>query len=170
MTRLLLAILLAATATATAFPHEAELYLLPRVERGGAVLAISDIAMIRGNGEAAARIGSLEIDPRLHADGYLDRRDITEALLAGGAEKVRIHGGGVRVVSLHGEDLHARSAPVIRRGAEVTFRAVRGGVRVETKGTAMGDGARGEIISVQVKGKTVSRGKVVDERTVELAL
>lgn len=170
MTRLFLAILFMLTAAGTAFPSEVELYLIPRAERGEADLLISDIAMIKGSGESAARIGSLAIEPQLHADGYLDRSDITEALRAGGAEKVRIHGAGVRVVSPGGEGVPARSAPVVRRGAAVTFRAVRGNVIVEIKGTAMGDGAEGEIIPVQVKGKTVSRGRVVDERTVELAL
>ncbi len=170
MTRLFLAILFTLTAAGSAFPSEVELYLVPRVERGEADLLISDIAMIKGSGESAARIGSLAIDPRFHADGYLDRSDITEALRAGGEEMVRIHGAGVRVASIEGGGAHSRGATVVRRGAVVTFRAVRGNVIVETRGTAMGDGAEGEIIPVQVKGKTVSRGRVVDERTVELAL
>lgn len=170
MTRLFLAILFMMTAAGTAFPSEVELYLIPRVERGAADLAISDIAMIRGGGESSARIGSLTIDPQLHADGYLDRSDIASILREGGAGKARIHGSGVRVVARAGGDDAAHRPPVVRRGAAIIFRAVRGNVHVEAKGIAMRDGAEGEIIPVQLKGKTVSRGTVVDGRTVELAL
>ena len=170
MKRLFLALIASASMGVAAHSAGVELYLLPRAERGEGTLMMSDIALVRGERDSAARIGAVIIDPRLHADGYLDRSDIAAALGEGGVENVRIHGAGVRVVTRDAEGDAGLRAPAVRKGTAITFRAVRGNVFVETTGVAMRDGAAGEIIPVQLRGKAVSRGRIVDARTVEFAL
>ncbi len=149
---------------------DVDLYLYPRVERGEGGLVLSDIASIGADGETANLIGNVVIDARLHADGYLDRSDIMEALGEGGVGRIRIHGGGVRVVTRASSTDGTRPPVAIRKGAAVRFQVVTGNVRVEVTGIAMHDGSPGDQIPVQLKGKTVSRGIIVNDRIVKLEL
>ena len=58
----------------------------------------------------------------------------------------------------------------MKSGSPVRFQVVCSGIRVEQMGTAMKDGAAGDVIPVRLKGSAVGRGVILDERTVELKL
>lgn len=61
--------------------------------------------------------------------------------------------------------------PVVRRGDRVFLRVVLPGIWAETEGEARADGWRGSVIPVRNLGSgKVVRGRVVDERTVEVVL
>ncbi len=160
-----LALLLAGTA---AFA-EVNLYLYPRVDRGRNALVLSDLGRIDGDAETA-QIGSIEIADGLFADGYIDRKELLDLVKGHVEGRVNIYGSGVRVSVVEAAAVPEEPRIVVRRGKAVRFQVVNSHVRVEQAGTALQDGAVGDEIPVKLKGQAVSRGRILNERVVELEL
>jgi hypothetical protein len=156
--------------TAAACFADVSLYLFPSAtrENGGAVMA--DMATIEADPETAERIGKTEIADTYLADGYLDRKEIMEILRGSGAGRISIYGNGVRVRMPETAGAPGERRIVVRKGSSVRFQVVNACVRVEMTGTALADGAVGEVIQVKLRGPAVSRGRVLNEKTVELVL
>jgi hypothetical protein len=149
---------------------EAKLYLYPRVEGGQNGISISDIAKVDADADTAARIGGIGIAGELYADGYLDRKEIIGIIKERVDGRINVYGSGVRIVK---RDLPAASDEpriIVKKGSPVRFQVVNACIRVEQTGTAMQDGAAGDVIQVKLKGAAVSRGVILNERTVELIL
>ncbi|MBN1497525.1 MAG: flagella basal body P-ring formation protein FlgA [Spirochaetes bacterium] len=147
------------------------LYLYPRAERGDRALAIADIANIEADAVTKAGVGSIVIDDALYADGYLDRSEIIGIIEEHAGGSIAVYGSGVRVVRAAADPETAGGRRhVVKSGSPVRFQVVCSGVRVEQMGTAMQDGAAGDVIPVRLKGSAVGRGVILDERTVELKL
>jgi hypothetical protein len=146
------------------------LYLFPRAERGAGVVVMSSMAMIEADPETAARVGNTAVAESFIADGYLDKKEIMEILRDSGAGRISIYGDGVRVPVPDNAAASAERTVVVRKGSTVRFQVVTSLVRVELTGTALGDGAVGEVIRVKLRGSAVSRGRILNEKTVELAL
>lgn len=161
-----LLLLLAATASYA----EASLYLYPKVERGERQLVLSDLGALDGDAATLSRIGAVAVDDALVADGVIDRKEILDLVKSALNERITIYGNGVRVRT--GEAAAVREEPrvVVHKGARVRFQVVNANVRAEQSGTAMEEGAVGDVIPVKLKGSAVSRGRIVNERVVELAL
>jgi hypothetical protein len=149
---------------------ELNLYLYPRVEYKKGAITVSDIANIETDIQSAGLIESIGIDESFFSDGYLDRKEIMDILKDSFAGPINIYGSGVRVVKAEEDAAVRDSRIVVQKGSIVRFQVVNSGIRVELKGTAMGDGAVGDEIPVKLKGSTVSRGRIVNERVVRLAL
>jgi hypothetical protein len=149
---------------------ELNLYLYPRAESKNGVIAMSDIAKIETDLETAAQIGSIGIDDSFFSDGYLDRKEIMDILKDTIAGRINIYGSGVRVVKVDSDAAPHDSRIVVQKGKMVRFQVINAGIRVELMGTAIHDGAVGDEIPVKLKGSTVSRGRILNERMVELAL
>jgi hypothetical protein len=145
---------------------EMNLYLYPRAECNKGAIVMSDIGKIETDIQSAERIKRIGIDSSFFTDGYLDRKEIMDILKDSVAGPIHIYGSGVRVVEAAVSD----SRVVVQKGAMVRFQVVNAGIRVELTGTAMGDGTVGDEIPVKLKGSTVTRGRIVNERVVELAL
>jgi hypothetical protein len=146
------------------------LYLYPRVECNKGAVLMSDIAKIETDMQSAGRIERIGVDASFFSDGYLDRKEIMEILKDSVVGPINIYGSGVRVVKADGDAVVRDTRVVVQKGAMVRFQVVNAGIRVELMGTAMSDGAVGDEIPVKLKGSTVSRGRIVNERVVELAL
>lgn len=155
------------TAVAAQARAEASLFLFPTVAMKEQGIAISDVAMIEADKTTAERIRGIIIPANMCADGFLDRKEIASLCLTNGIRDVRIYGTGVRV-GIASETEPARSA--VKKGKHVRFRVLNGRIAVELTGTSLEDGAVGDWIQVKVRGSNVSRGRVVDEHTVEHAL
>jgi hypothetical protein len=155
--------------TSAAAYAEVNVYLYPRVDRGKNSLILSDLGTIEGDDEAA-KVGSIGVDDALYADGYVDCRELNALIKAHVTGRVNIYGSGVRVNSAGPEAFREEPRIVVRKGSLVRFQVVSSRVRVEQTGTAMQDGAVGEEIPVRLKGTAVSRGRILNERVVELAL
>jgi hypothetical protein len=149
---------------------ELNLYLYPRVEYKAGSVSMSDIANIETDTGPAGRIEGIRIDESFFSDGYLDRKEITDILKGCFDGPFNIYGSGVRVVKAMGDAAVRDSRAVVRKGAVVRFQVVNSVIRVELTGTAMGDGAVGDEIPVKLKGSAVSRGRIINERVVRLAL
>ena len=155
------------TAVAAHARAEASLFLFPTVRMKEQGIAISDVAIIEADGATAERIRGIIVPADLYADGYLDQKEIASLCLANETGDVRIYGTGVRV-AVASEAQRARTA--VKKGKQVRFRVLNGPIAVEHTGTSLEDGAVGDWIQVKLRGSHVSRGRVVDERTVEYAL
>jgi len=155
------------TAVAAQARAEASLFLFPTVTMKEQGITISNIAIIDADETTAERIRGIIVPADMCADGYLDRKEIVALCLANEAGDVRIYGTGVRVAAAS-EAQRVRAA--VKKGKQVRFRVLNGRVAVELTGTSLEDGAVGDWIQVKVRGSNVSRGRVVDERTVEHAL
>ena len=149
---------------------ELNLYLYPRAESKNGVIVMSDIAKIETDQETAGQIGSIAIDDTFFSDGYLDRKEIMDILKGIVSGRINIYGSGVRVVKADGNAVLHDSRIVVQKGKMVRFQVIHSGIRVELMGTAMHDGAVGDEIPVKLKGSTVSCGRILNERVVELAL
>jgi hypothetical protein len=148
---------------------DAGLYLYPKVERGDGAITIADIAKIEADPETSAQIGGIAIEDKYFSDGYLDRKEIMDLLKGRVAGRISIYGGGVRITATE-PAVPEESRIAVVKGNTVRFQVVNSGIRVELTGTAMRDGAVGDVIPVKLKGSAVARGTVVNERVVELAL
>jgi hypothetical protein len=155
--------------TTAAVYAEVTIYLYPRVDRGKNALVLNDLGTIDGDDEAA-KVGSIGIEDTLFADGYIDRKELIDLVRAHVAGRVNIYGSGVRVSDAVTGAVQEEPRVVVRKGSLVRFQVVSSRVRVEQAGTALQDGAVGEEIPVKLKGTTVSRGRILNERVVELAL
>lgn len=169
MKKVVSAILLVAACAVGAYA-DASLYLYPRAEMKAGGLAFSDIAIIESDMDTAARIGSAVISDALVSDGYLEESEIRQALAGMTNGRLSIYGSAVRVAVTAKPAPSADAAVAVKKGAQVRFHVIRSCVRVEMSGIALQDGAVGEVIPVKLKGSAVSRGTVVNERTVELEL
>lgn len=148
---------------------EVNVYLYPRVTAKTGGIVLSDIAKINADADTAARISAIVVDDRFFTDGYIDRKELEYILKDAVSETVNIYGSGVRI-SAPILDISSEERPVVRKGSPVRFQVTGGNIRVELAGTAMKDGAVGEVIPVKLRGTKISNGKIVNERVVELAL
>ncbi|HPV43762.1 MAG TPA: flagella basal body P-ring formation protein FlgA [Spirochaetota bacterium] len=148
---------------------DVSIYLFPRVDRGRSPLSVSDLGTIDGDAEAAA-VRSLAVDDALYADGYIDRRELVELVRPHVDGRVNVYGSGVRVSMAENGAVKEEPRIVVRKGSPVRFQVVNSIIRVEQSGTALQDGAVGDEIQVKLKGSAVSRGRIVNERVVELTL
>lgn len=155
---------------ATASFAEVNLYLYPRVDRGKKALTLSAIGTIEGDAETVARINSICIDDGLLSDGYLDQKEIMDLIRARVEGRINIYGSGVRVSINETGAVPGETRIVVHKGKTIRFQVVNSLIRVEQTGTAMQDGAVGDEIPVKLKGSAVSRGRILNERVVELAL
>ncbi len=162
--------LLLVAACAVSAYADASLYLYPRAELKAGGLSFSDVAIIESDIETSVRIRGAVIDGGLIADGYLDESEIRGALAGIVAGRLSIYGTGVRVADGAKVKVQEKADAVVKKGAQVRFHVKHSSVRVEMTGTALQNGAVGEVIPVRLKGSTVSRGTVVNERTIELEL
>lgn len=166
----LLSTLLLVAACAVHAYADASLYLYPRAELKAGGLSFSDVAIIESDLETSARIGSAIIDGGLVADGYLDESEIRGALAGMIAGRLSIYGTSVRVADGARARTPEKPAFAVRKGAQVRFHVKHSRVSVEMTGTALQDGAVGDVIPVKLKGSAVSRGTVINERDIELEL
>ena len=113
---------------------------------------------------------SLAVDDALYADGYIDRRELVELVRPHVDGRVNVYGSGVRVSMAENGAVKEEPRIVVRKGSPVRFQVVNSIIRVEQSGTALQDGAVGDEIQVKLKGSAVSRGRIVNERVVELTL
>ncbi len=148
---------------------DVSIYLFPRVDRGRSPLSVSDLGTIDGDAEAAA-VRSLAVDDALYADGYIDRRELVELVRPHVDGRVNVYGSGVRVSMAENGAVKEEPRIVVHKGSPVRFQVVNSIIRVEQSGTALQDGAVGDEIQVKLKGSAVSRGRIVNERVVELTL
>lgn len=169
MKTMMLTLLLTAVCAAGAYA-DANLYLYPRVEMKAGGLSFSDVAIIEADMETSARIGSAPVDAGLLADGFLDEAEIRGVLAGMVAGRLSIYGTGVRVAAAPKARAPERAGAAVKKGMQVRFLVKHSGVRVGMTGTALQDGAVGEVIPVRLKGSAVSRGTVVNERSIELEL
>lgn len=149
---------------------DADIFLYPRVTRSSGEIVLSDIAKIEADAGTAIRIGGIVVDGNSVDDGYLDRKEVMDILGESGVDRVNVYGSGVRVFRTAISEPEAVSPVVVKRGKPVLFQVVSSRMRVELMGTAMLDGAVGDIIPVKLKGTAVSRGRILNDRVVELAL
>ncbi|OHD71057.1 MAG: hypothetical protein A2W19_08585 [Spirochaetes bacterium RBG_16_49_21] len=143
------------------------LYLYPRVNHATEI-QLSDVASIEGDPESVARIRDLRIEGRFFADGYLDRKELMDMLAEKKAGKIHIVGSGVRITE--GDSDIPRRQATVKKGDTVRFQVASSFIVIELRGTAMKDGAVGDVIPVKLKGAKTANGKVLNERTVELEL
>ncbi len=155
--------------TAAALNAEVNIYLFPRVDRGRNPLTLSDMGKIDGDTEAAGA-ASIPVNDALFADGYVDRRELIDLVRANVEGRVNIYGSGVKVNVVEKDSVREEPRIVVRKGNSVRFQVVNSRIHVEQTGTALQDGAVGEEIPVKLKGSAVSRGRILNERVVELAL
>jgi hypothetical protein len=148
---------------------DVSLYLYPRINYSAKVL-FSQIGMIEGDPDSVERIKGLQIDENFITGGYLDKRDIMKILKENIEDKINIYGSGVRIIKQ--DMIHAAPAAriTVKKGDIVRFQVVNSLIRIEMQGTAMKDGALGEVIPVRLKGTATSSGKILSERIVELVL
>lgn len=163
-------VMVAIVLLATACFAEVNLYLYPRAEWRKGSISMSDIANIEADAQSAVGIGSIGIQESFFSDGYLDMKEIMDILKNSVDGPINIYGSGVRVVRAEEHAAAPDSSIVVQKGAMVRFQVVNSVVTVECTGTAMSDGAVGDEIPVKLKGSIVSRGRVVNERVVRLAL
>lgn len=149
-----------------------DIFLYPRVEGSKGGMVFADIAKIEADAGTAIRIGGIIVDGARTGDGYIDRKEVMDILKESGVEDVSVYGSGVRVLCAEPEDRKSVSpeSVVVKRGKPVRFQVVSPRMRVEVAGTAMQDGAVGDLIQVKLKGTAVSRGRILNDRVVELAL
>ena len=149
---------------------DVSIYLYPRVGQKPGGLVLSDIAEIDADTDTVAAISEIGIDARLALDGYLDRREIIHVLADRVRGRVNVYGSGVRVADPGGESATGSSRIMVKKGETVRFQVVNACVKVEIIGTAMKDGAAGDVIPVKLRGSTVTSGKILNEKIVELEL
>jgi hypothetical protein len=169
MKTLLFTLLLTAACAVSAYA-DASLYLYPRAHLKAGGLSFSDVAIIEADQETSARIGGAPVDGGLIADGYLDESEIRQALAGLVAGRLSIYGTGVRVADGAKPAALGNAAVAVKKGAQVRFHVKNSRIRVEMTGTALQDGAVGDVIPVKLKGSAVSRGTVLNERNIELEL
>ncbi len=162
----ILILLIAMTGIAHA---DISLYLYPRVNYS-AKLFFSHIGLIEGAPETVERVKGLQIDESFITGGYLQKSDIMKILKENIAEKINIYGSGVRIMKQEANAAAPLSRATVKKGDSVRFQVINSLVRIEIKGTAMKDGAPGEVIPVKLKGSRTASGKVLNERIVELEL
>jgi len=148
---------------------DVSLYLYPRINYATNVM-LSNIAIIEGDTETVERIKNLSIDENFYSNGYLYKRDIVKMLKDTIAGKINIYGSGVRIIKLDSSAETLSSQKFIKKGDTVRFQVVSSRIRIELLGTAMKDGAPGDVIPVKLKGSKVASGKILNERVVELRL
>ncbi|MBN2158258.1 MAG: flagella basal body P-ring formation protein FlgA [Spirochaetes bacterium] len=149
-----------------------DIFLYPRVNRTSENIVFSDIAKIEADPGTTIRISGIVVDEGRVSDGYLDKNEVLDILRESGVGDVAIYGSGVRVFrETAGADAAMAAAPVVvKKGKAVRFQVVGRCMRVEVPGTAMHDGAVGDVIPVKLKGTVVSRGTIINDRVVELSL
>ncbi len=147
---------------------EASIYLVPRVALGGGPLELRDIARIEVRDGDREALGAITIDGALYADGYVDRREISDLVKARFQGTVMIFGGGVAVAGARQVPEESRdSAMAIRKGEKVRYSVHRGGVRIEINGVAMEDGVEGDEVRVKLHTNKIVPGKVSPGAKVE---
>lgn len=154
---------------ASASYGDVTIYLVPRVDRGTAPLTVSDLGTVDGDADTAA-VRSLAVDDALFADGYIDRKELVGLVRPHVNGRLNVYGSGVKVGMAENGAVQEEPRIVVRKGSPVRFQVVNSVIRVEQAGTALEDGAAGDEIRVKLKGSAVSRGRVVNERVVELVL
>jgi hypothetical protein len=145
------------------------LYLYPRINYTSNVM-LSHIAIIEGDTAAVEMIKNMSIDENFFSNGYLDKRDIINILKDAAVGRINIYGSGVRMIKLDSNAESLSSQKCIKKGDTVRFQVVSSRIRIELPGTAMKDGAAGDVIPVKLKGSKVASGKILNERVVELRL
>jgi len=148
---------------------DVSLYLYPRINYTSNVM-FSHIAIIEGDTAAVEKIKTLSIDENFFSNGYLDKKDIMNILKDTIAGKINIYGSGVRITKLDSNADSQSSQKFIKKGDTVRFQVVSSRIRIELPGTAMKDGAPGDVIPVKLKGSKVASGTILNERVVELRL
>ena len=147
----------------------ARLYLYPMADVKPD-LCIGDIATIETDADDVDLLAGLSIDSALLSDGYLDSREIDDMVRSTGITCV-IYGNAVRIINSSGDtEIQKENFPLIKKGDQVTFVALRGRIKIEVTGTALCDGMKGDDVSVRTRGRCVLSGRVMDRKTVEAGL
>ena len=143
------------------------IYLYPRINYTSGVM-LSHLGIIEGDAETVERIKNLSIDENFFSNGYLDKKDIMNLLKDIVDARINIYGSGVRLTKLDQGEGSPGSQKSVKKGDTVRFQVVGPRIRIELPGTAMKDGAPGDVIPVKLKGSKVASGKILNERVVEL--
>ncbi|MCU0846884.1 MAG: flagella basal body P-ring formation protein FlgA [Spirochaetes bacterium] len=134
-------------------------------------LKVSDIASVDCPAESAA-IKDVEINGPLYSDGYVDRAELLQLLKKQTDERINIYGSAARILPVSGEgkDDGKKAETAVKNGSQVKFTAMKNGIRIELTGTAMRDGAVGDVIPVRLRKNKTASGKITEDRKVELEL
>ncbi|MCP4134150.1 MAG: hypothetical protein GY754_24470 [bacterium] len=179
----LIIVLLLILVPGTGIMAEVKIYLFPKVAEVPGGIRLEHIGRIEGLSGEVSRVREIGIDRELYSDRLIDRKELASLLRKNTDDVFFIYGNGVRILNnpdALDESAAVRRTILIRSGSRVRFIVVKNGIRVETVGTAMKNGAVGEIIPVQIDGckqtwgshrrGQCAFGKVINERDVELDL
>lgn len=150
---------------------EVSIYTVPRYRMQGDVLELRDVARIEVRDADRESVGSMVIDPCLYEDGFIDRRELLDLVKSGFSGTVYVHGGGV-ALSRDGAGTQREAADQmqVRKGDRIRYSVVRGRVKVEIGGVAMGDGLEGDEVQVRLNTNKVVSGRVSSSLRVESGL
>jgi flagella basal body P-ring formation protein FlgA len=168
--RFIAALAACVTLSGAAAAAEVNLYLLSRVELKPG-LALGDVARVETDGALAGKLRGITIPEKLFDDGYVDRGELAALVARSTDETVLIYGNSVR--------LFARPAKIEEPASEVPAYSVRSGeevsmvlhhrsITLEMPGSVLQDGRVGDLVRVRVKNNKILRGRVVDDKLVEL--
>ncbi len=154
---------------------EVNIYLISRFESEGEV-RLCDVARIEAAAADAARIGALPVMPALYADGFLDRKELEAMVKDSSAESIFIYGGAVKILAKKGpaatgdEELSPAGELPVKAGDAVGV-LIRGrGITVKLTGSAVEDGRMGDSVRVRIKGNRMLKGRVAENKMVEISL
>jgi hypothetical protein len=154
-----------------AWAVEVTIYPVPRFRMQGDLLELRDVARIEVKDADRESVGSMVIDARLYDDGYIDRRELLDLVKSGFGGTVSIHGGGVAVTRDAAAGQRAAAGTVqVRKGDRIRYAVVRGRVKIEIGGVAMGDGMEGDEVQVKLNTSKVVTGRVSSPLRVESGL
>jgi len=150
---------------------EINVYIHSSAELKKEGMRVSDIASVDCSAESAA-IRDVEISGAMYSDGYVDRAELLQLLKKHTDERINIYGSAARIFPASGEgrDDGKKTETAVKNGSQVKFTAMKNGIRIELTGTAMRDGAVGDVIPVKLRKNKTASGKITEDRKVELEL
>jgi hypothetical protein len=154
---------------------EVNIYLISRFESEGEV-RLCDVARIEAGAADAARIGALPVMPALYADGFLDRKELEAMVKDRSAESIFIYGGAVKILAKKGpaatgdEELSPAGELQVKAGDAVGVLIKGRGISVKLTGSAVEDGRMGDNVRVRIKGNRTLKGRVAENKMVEISL
>jgi len=157
-------------ATGAVAGAEVNLYLLSRVEiKPG--LTLGDVARVEADEACAGKLRPLALPEKIFDDGYIDRSELAALVARSTDETVLIYGNSVRLYASPAkieEPVSETPAFAVRSGEEVSIVLHNRSITLEMPGSVLQDGRMGDLVTVRVKSNKTLKGRVVDDKLVEL--
>ncbi|MFA5518199.1 MAG: flagella basal body P-ring formation protein FlgA [Spirochaetota bacterium] len=147
-----------------------KIYLLPEVEKSGADLKLSDIAIIEG--KDSGLLSNIDISGIAEKKGLIDKREIHGIITDMGFSGFVIYGNGVRISNNKITEVFLKPEKdfIIQKGDPVKISVIKNGITVELQGKSLSSVSIGEGVKVRVNKNRVLTGTAASKGQVFLEL